>query len=156
MSRSPSLQALACGAALALFALGCQTAAPAARKGGAMLDPCAERLHEISGALLLYCSSTGQLPEKLADLKAADLEPLPPLVCPLSGKPYVYDPQGLPVQGRRGRLVVYDAAPSHNGKRWGILADLGADDKPLSSRVVLVPEGPVFSAGKKPETRPGG
>jgi len=156
MNRSASLLGLACCAALATLALGCQTAAPAARKTGAEIDPCAERLHEISGALLLYCSVNGKLPDTLADLKGADSAPLPPLVCPVSGKPYIYNRDGISVQGRLGRLVVYDSTPSHSGKRWGILADLGAGYKPLSSKVVLIPDGPAFSAPRKPELRPGG
>jgi len=153
VSRNASLFCLACCVALTMIAAGCQTAAPAARKTGVETDPCADRLHEISGALLLYCSIRGKLPDKLADLKGADIAPLPPLVCPLSGTPYVYNREGLQVQGRPGRLVVYDAAPSHDGKRWGILADLGAQ---LSARVIPVPEGPVFSADNKPETRAAG
>ena len=151
-----NLVGLACCAALAMLAAGCQTAAPAARKTGVEIDPCAERLHEISGVLLLYCSVNGKLPKDLADLKGADSAPLPPLVCPVSGKPYIYNRDGIAVQGRLGRLVVYDSTPSHSGKRWGILADLGADHKPLSSRIVLVPETPAFSAPRKPEPRPGG
>jgi hypothetical protein len=140
---------LACCVALATIAVGCQTAAPMARKAGVEIDPCAERLHEICGHLLLYYSAAGTLPKNLADLRGASSDPLPPLVCPISGKPYVYNPEGLAVQGRRGRVVIYDAAPPiHGGKRWAILADVGAGDKPLAARVILVPEGPVFSAGK--------
>ena len=139
---------LACCVALAMIAAGCQTAAPAARKTGVETDPCADRLHEISGRLLLYYSVTGKMPPTLADMRGVDSDPMPPLACPASGKPYVYNPVGLVVQGRPGRLVIYDPAPSHNGKRWGILAAITAGDQPLSSRVVLVPEGPVFAVGK--------
>jgi hypothetical protein len=134
--------------ALATIAVGCQASAPTTRKTGVEIDPCAERLHEISGRLLLYYSVSGKMPTVLPDMKGVDSEPLPPLACPVSGKPYVYNPVGLPVQGRLGRLVIYDPAPSHNGKRWGILAAVGAGDQPLSSRVVLVPDGPVFAGGK--------
>ena len=143
---------LACCVALAMIAAGCQTAAPAARqtgiKTGVETDPCADRLHEISGRLLLYYSVAGKMPPVLANLKGVDSDPMPPLACPASGKPYVYNPVGLVVQGQPGRLVIYDPAPSHNGKRWGILAAITAGDQPLSSRVVLVPEGPIFAVGK--------
>jgi hypothetical protein len=148
MSRGLDLVGLACCVALATIAVGCQAAAPTTRKTGVETDPCAERLHEISGRLLLYYSVSGKMPAVLPDMKGVDSEPLPPLACPVSGKPYVYNPVGLAVKGRLGRLVIYDPAPSHNGKRWGILAAVGAGDQPLSSRVVLVPEGPVFSGGK--------
>jgi len=150
VNRNSSLLGLVCCAAvLATIALGCQTAAPVARKPGAEMDPCAERLHEICGHLLLYYSTNGVLPDDLAGLKAATATPLPPLVCPTSGKPYVFSHDGLSVQGRRGRLVLYDATPCHSGKRWAILAEVLADNQPLSARVILVPETPVFSAGKK-------
>ena len=150
MNRSVDFPGLACCVVLVMIAAGCQTAAPAVRKAGAEFDPCADRLHEICGDLLLYYSAGGTLPKGLADLKSVSSGPLPPLVCPVSGKPYVYNPVGLPVAGRRGRLVIYDAEPSHSGKRCAILADVGAEDKPLSARVILVPEAPVFS-GAKPQ-----
>jgi hypothetical protein len=150
MNRSVDFPGLACCVVLVMIAAGCQTAAPAVRKTGAELDPCADRLHEISGRLLLYYSVAGKMPATLPDMKGVDSEPLPPLVCPVSGKPYVYNPVGLPIAGRRGRLVIYDAEPSHSGKRCAILADVGAEDKPLSARVILVPEAPVFS-GTKPQ-----
>jgi hypothetical protein len=148
-NRGRGLLCLACGVLVAMAAGGCQTSAPQTRKTGAEIDPCAERLHEICGHLLLYCSLNGKLPDELSDLKGAEATPLPPLTCPTSGKPYVYNREGLPIPGRQGRLVVYDAAPSPAGKRWGILVDVVAGDRPLSARVILVPESPVFSATTK-------
>ncbi|MCX5653260.1 MAG: hypothetical protein NTY65_01205 [Planctomycetota bacterium] len=149
MSRNLDLIGLACCVALATIAVGCQAAAPTTRKTGVETDPCADRLHEISGHLLLYYSTNGVLPDDLAGLNAATATPLPPLVCPTSGKPYVFSHEGLSVQGRRGRLVLYDTTPCHSGKRWAILAEVLAENQPLSARVILVPETPVFSAGKK-------
>jgi hypothetical protein len=155
MNRSVDFPGLACCVVLVMIAAGCQTAAPAVRKTGAELDPCADRLHEICGNLLLYYSVSGTLPKGIADLKSVSSGPLPPLVCPVSGKPYVYNPVGLPAAaGRRGRLVIYDAEPSHSGKRCAILADIGAGDQPLSARVILVPEAPVFSGDGRRKTGP--
>jgi hypothetical protein len=143
------LECLACAVLLATVAGGCQTPATARSKPGAEIDPCAERLHDLCGHLLLYASLHGQLPERLADLKRVSTDPLPVPTCPVSGMPYVYNPEGLAVPGRPGRLVLYDAAPSHCGMRWGILADAAAEGQPLTARVILLPERPVFS-GTKP------
>jgi hypothetical protein len=134
---------------VAAMAAGCETSAPQGRRAGVEIVPCAERLHEICGHLLLYYSINGKLPERLADLKNVGTEPLPPLTCPDSGKPYVYNRAGLAVPGRPGRLVLYDSGPSHSGMRWGILADVASEEKPLTTRVVLLPETTVFSAKKQ-------
>lgn len=144
MNRSVSLAVLVCW--LAVAAAGCQTGA--ARRAGAVVDPCAGRLHDLSGRLLFYYSLHGALPAALEDLASADPTPLPPLVCPVSGKPYVYNRDGLPVRGRPGRAVLYDAAPTHSGMRWAALADPPIEGRALTTCVLLLPERPVFSAGK--------
>ena len=155
MNRSLDLACAACCAALAIVLAGCQAAGPSVRKAGAVTDPCAERLHDICGHLLLYYSLNRRLPDDLADLKSTDSGQLPPLVCPVSGRPYIYNPDGLPVPGRPGSLVLYDASPSHSGMRWGVLAGVAAESQPLAARVVLLPETPVFSAKKQQKTRVG-
>jgi hypothetical protein len=147
--RGRFLARLACGALLAAVAAGCQTAAPAARRAGVDIDPCAERLHDTCGRFLLYFSINGRLPDTLDELTRVDSQTLPPLVCPTSGKPYVYNKDGPRVPGRAGRLVLYDAEPVHSGMRWGILADVAAEGRPPTLRVILVPETPVFAAEKQ-------
>jgi hypothetical protein len=154
MNRRLDLLGLACGMALAVVAAGCQTRAPSTRKPGDVVDPCADRLHGICGRLLLYHSLNGKLPADVADLKTVDSAPMPPLSCPASGRPYVYNREGLPVSGRSGRLVLYDAAPTHSGMRWGILADAAVEKPPLTAGVILLSERPVFS-GSKPSPGPG-
>jgi hypothetical protein len=145
-----ALLGLACGLFLAMLAAGCQTAPQThpRRQGGAG-DPCAERLHLICGQLLLYCLQRDELPAALADLKGTGPGELPPLLCPTSGKPYVYNREGLSVPGKAGRLVVYDADACHSGMRWGILADVAWGEKGLNARVISLPDGPMFSGGKK-------
>jgi hypothetical protein len=138
---------------LAAVAAGCQTAAPAARRPGVDIDPCAERLHDTCGRFLLYFSIHGRLPDTLDELTRVDSQTLPPLVCPISGKPYVYSKDGPRVPGRAGLLVLYDADPVHSGMRWGILADVGAEGRPPTLRVILVPETPVFATEKQKKAR---
>jgi hypothetical protein len=133
---------------LAVLAAGCQASAPAVRKPSTDIDPCAERLHDACGRLLLYCSIHGGLPETLDQLNRVDLGALPTLVCPVSEKPYVYRREGLSVPGRAGLLVLYDAEPVHTGMRWGILVEPGAAGGPLTGRVLLLPESAVFPASK--------
>jgi len=155
--RGRFLARLACGALLAAVAAGCQTAAPAARRPGVDIDPCAERLHDTCGRFLLYFSINGRLPDTLDELTRVDSQMLPPpstggrtgpLVCPISGKPYVYKKDGPRVPGRAGLLVLYDAEPVHSGMRWGILADVAAEGRPPTLRVILVPVR-VFAAEKQ-------
>ncbi len=147
-TRRARLALTVCGLLAAALAAGCETSVPRSRGTGPEVIPCAERLHGICGHLLLYYSINDKLPERLADLKSAGPEPLPPLTCPDSGKPYVYNRSGLTIQGRPGRLLLYDPAPTHSGMRWGILADDPVEGKPLTARVVRLPENPVFSGAK--------
>ncbi len=101
------------------------------------LDPCEERLHDIAGALLSYYLLNKRLPDSLEPLRAlADADRPIELTCPVSGKPYIYNRQGIPVYsegaptpalagpqpaGRTMRLlVVYDPEPTHNGVRKAI------------------------------------
>lgn len=148
MKPSPRLAALVCWAGLAALAAGCQTTAPAARRPSVEVDACAERLHDVCGRLLLHYSLHRRLPETLESLAALDPEKPVPLVCPVSGRPYVYDPKGPPIPGRPGRLVLYDPLPSHSGMRWGVFVDDAGDGKGLIARVVLFPEEPPASVEK--------
>ena len=131
-------------AALVLGALlmgGCASPAPAAPANSIdltttnideQLDPCAEQLHDICGPLLAYYAVHQDLPARLDQL------PLPKtaLVCPISKKPYVYNPHGMPLADREGLLIVYDAKASHLGTRWAILAEPPKPGKPLVLRVL--------------------
>jgi len=92
-------------------------------------DPCAERLHDLCGPLLLYRAVHGNLPDRLEDLRRVagageDLR----FECPASGQPYLYDKTGIAVPGQPGRIVVRDPLPSHSGIRWAI-AMVGSDGR---------------------------
>ena len=158
MKARSSIIRISCFIAFAVAAAGCGTAVPAGRRAGVDIDPSAERLHDTCGRLLLYFSINGRLPDTLDELARVDSQTPPPpgtggrtgpLVCPTSGKPYIYRKDGPRVPGRAGRLVLYDAEPVHCGMRWGILADVAAEGRPPTLRVILVPETPVFAAEKQ-------
>lgn len=119
-----------------------------------MLDPCAERLHDIAGTLLLCCAATGDLPPDTAAIKRTGGEACPPLECPISKEPYVYNPAGLTIPGQAGLLVLYDAKPSHNGKRWGLIVGQADRNKPLEVRVILLPEKTVVASQSSSGTTP--
>jgi len=144
---------LACWIAAAAAAVGCQTppAAPSAQTPGGELDSCPERLHDICGQLLLYYSVKGHSPERLDQLGDIRSGALPPLICPVSGKPYTYNRDGLAIPESTRRVLVYDAEPSHSGKRWAIVADAAQGGKPLVARVLLMAEAPVFATGQSPK-----
>jgi hypothetical protein len=82
-------------------------------------DPCAVRLHDIGGAMLLYYAINKSLPARLEDISPlADADAPLNFTCPVSGLPYEYMPGGLILEGRRRRIVVCDPTPAHDGKRW--------------------------------------
>jgi hypothetical protein len=86
-------------------------------------DPCATRLHDLSGQLLMFYLVNERLPSALDEL--ATLSPdgaKPDLTCPVSHKPYLYDTVGLIHPITLDRMIVYDPEPSHAGFRWAIAA----------------------------------
>jgi hypothetical protein len=85
---------------------------------------CANQLHDIEGALILYYSVHKEMPAKLEDLKSlADFDAPLKFTCPKSGEAYGYSPVGLVTPGKAASIVVYDASPTHNGYRWCILVE---------------------------------
>jgi hypothetical protein len=154
MKRSRECAALVCWVGLAALAAGCQAPQPElGPRPGIGKDPCAERLHDLCGGLLLYHSMHARLPATLEELKALGSATQPQLTCPVSGMPYIYSPDGLRIPGRPGRLVLYDAAPSHSGMRWGVLFDDPGGGRPLTARVILLTEESVSSASTQPLPR---
>jgi len=147
----PRLTAMACGAILAALAAGCRTAAPSpvVRRPSVEEDLCAERLHDLSGAILFYYAAHHRLPESPAVLASLGPEDPVPLVCPLSDQPYLYHPTGLRVQGQPGRMVLYDAVACHTGMRWGVFVDGGGTGRRLIARVVLVADAAVIAAEQR-------
>ena len=143
MSHRNNVACWICWIVIAAVASGCQpsqkSVPAAARPSVQPDDPCAQRLHDICGQMLLYHSIHKKLPETLEELEALDSASTP-LVCPISGEPYIYDPNGMQIQGHPGWLVLYDAIASHSGMRWGILVDDADRGEPLQARVILLPE----------------
>ena len=142
----------ACAAALvaALACVsGCQMAAPSPAPTALNMDPCAERLHELCGHFLLYYAAHKEMPPNLNDLAASSGLSSAALVCPDSGKPYVYDADGLTIPERQGRLVLYDAEPMPSGSRWGILVT-GRPGTLMTANVVLISAKELAAATKAP------
>jgi hypothetical protein len=115
-------------------------------------DPCADRLGELCEGLLLYYSGHGELPESLTGLAQTASRPAVPPTCPTSGKPYVYNPDGLEMPGRSERLIVYDPEPSHAGTRRAVMAVPARPGNPLVLTVIRVPEAAVV--WQKPQPNP--
>lgn len=122
-------------AAVALGLAGCGGKATPPEQRAAITDACAERLHDVAGVLLRYYLTHHRLPEKPEEL-GADV----PLVCPVSGKPYVYDLSGFEIPGQEGEIVVYDADRTHAGFRWAIRVTETPDTGALVAKVVALPE----------------
>lgn len=116
-------------------------------------DACASRMHDIEGALLLYYLDHKKLPANLDELQAMpDLDEPLAFTCPVSKLPYIYNPGGIMLPEKNGRIILYDAAPSHSGMRWAIRIDDPSKDQPLVARVVALPES--FFLLRPPARRP--
>lgn len=105
-------------------------------------DPCAMRLHDASGGLLLYVRLFGRLPstlEDLSELPEGILE-LPPMICPVSEQPYVYRPTGIYLAERGSQVVLYDPAPSHAGMRWAVTFAESTQTNTPVTKVIALPE----------------
>ncbi|HEV7299353.1 MAG TPA: hypothetical protein VGN72_08315 [Tepidisphaeraceae bacterium] len=104
-------------------------------------DPCAMRLHDISGGILLYYVTHHTLPETLADLKSSPgMDSLPDTVCPVSGRPFLYTPNGIFIPERNLRIILADPAPSHSRMRWAISIVEPTPNEPLQTKVIALPE----------------
>ena len=147
--------ALSLALAVTLFFTGCQTSVRNQRELDLATDPCASRLHDICGHLLLYYAVNKRLPQDLDGLRAGiGSADVPPLTCPVSGRDYLYHTAGLRVPGRSGRLVLYDASPAHSGMRWGIVIVGAGGAGPLSTRVILLPEERIRAAELQEKLKP--
>ena len=112
---------------------------PASRPAGPESDPCAERLHEVAGQLLMFYVEHRQLPDALAQLNLPEAQ----LSCPVCKRPYVYDPQGVLLSNLSVRAVLWDPQPCHSGVRWAVVMDEPKPGKPLSLNVIPIAQDPA-------------
>jgi len=104
-------------------------------------DACAGRLHDICGPLLLYYATRHRLPARLEDLRdVPGFEASMQFACPISRKPYVYNPVGLLRPEDPSRVILFDPAPSHSGMRWAVAIIEPRDNGPLVTKVIALPE----------------
>jgi hypothetical protein len=83
------------------------------------------------------------MPLQLTDLRTVqDIGSPLHFSCPVSGLPYLYYPEGLVSPDGMGAIIVADATPAHDGKRWCIIEGV-KHGKTLSLQVELLAE-PVF------------
>lgn len=136
--------------ALCAFSAACrfeERRVPQAARPSVKSDPCAERLHDLCGHLLMYHSLNRKLPDTLEDLKESGMGDLPPLTCPASGKPYRYMPAGMTVPGRDEIMVICDPVPIHSGMRWAVMVAPPESGQALATKVILLTERAVSTAG---------
>lgn len=108
-----------------------------------LTDPCAARLHDVAGALLLYYRVKQQMPPKLEDVRslgsiAQDLE----FSCARNGAPFVYVPNGMASGGKEQRIIAFDPTPVGRPRfRWCLIASVSnsgaliTDVVPLEEKV---------------------
>ncbi|MGB7158454.1 MAG: hypothetical protein WBD40_10345, partial [Tepidisphaeraceae bacterium] len=104
-------------------------------------EPCANRLHDICGPLLLYLTTNYRLPETLDELRQVPgSDGIGEFACPVSKQPYVYNPAGIVGPNVSQRAVIYDAAPTHGGYRKAIVIKEATPNAPFVAEVVAWPE----------------
>lgn len=101
---------------------------------------CKERLHDISGMLLLYNDLNHRLPQSLQDLRDIPGVTLGDLTCPGSKQPYVYNASGIPTPSGAGVVILYDPAPSHSGLRFCISLKDSSRGGAAVTNVIALPE----------------
>lgn len=104
------------------------------------IDPCANNLHDISGAMLVYLNLNGRFPPTLDTLEPLPGEKILFFTCPVSGRPYIFNPAGIHLVERAAYIIVYDAQPAHDGLRWAIIMDEPDPDKAPVMKVSQIPE----------------
>jgi hypothetical protein len=145
--------------ALAALALtGCQPQSapprPAPAAADTASDLCSQEVDGLCERFLLYYAAHQDLPQDLAELTRVESGRFVGLTCPVSGKPYVYNRQGVLVGDWPGRLILYDAEPTHAGMRFGILIELPAAGRTVVFRPVRLPEAALAAALKATQPRP--
>lgn len=105
-------------------------------------DPCAMRLHDICGAMLFYYFNHYELPQSLADLEPiSEDQPLPPMICPVTQVPYIYNLDGIYLPERNSWIILYDPAPAHSRMRWAVTVQQPPDEtEMLVTKVIGLPE----------------
>lgn len=107
----------------------------------ATAEACSDNMHDLSGYLLQYYFQHREFPENLADLQSAvDVGRRLSLVCPVSGKPYLYFPSSLVALDENRRLVVVDAEAVHAGGRCAIVATPPEGSQPVALWVIRLDE----------------
>jgi hypothetical protein len=109
-------------------------------------DPCAARLHEISGAMLEYFAFHNALPKRLEDLQTlGDLDRPLSFVCPVTGRPYTYIANGLRSKDDTRQIIVFDTVPDALGQRWAIMMQ-PAQGRSAAAMWVLILTEQVFTS----------
>ena len=69
-----------------------------------------------------------------------------PLVCPTTGQPYIYRPDGVRIEGQPGRMVLFDSGPAHGGKRWALMVVPQRNAPTITCGPVLLSEESIQAA----------
>jgi len=147
------LPTLLSAAVIAVTAAGCVN--ERIRRPASGIDPCRNRLHELSAQLLEYYALHRELPPTADHLAGGPgSAEVPPPVCPVTGQPYVYLPEGLESPSREGRLVLFEAKPGHGDIRWGIAVSRLPGGAGLLTEVIAVDDTWVARVEPEPAPRP--
>src|SRR4051812_9323468 len=133
-----------------------EVALPSGQEISDGMHACADQMHEIAGAILLYYSTNHRMPATLEELgKSPGGESIGEAKCPVSGTKYAYEPQGVIGPGGSSHVVVYDVNAVHGGLRLGISVSVPKSGA-LVTKVVALPKGwtPVTLL-EQPDLHPG-
>jgi hypothetical protein len=110
------------------------------------LDPVAERMHELSGQILLFHSAYKRLPKSLQELCQAVGEDTRAALDPATGRPVAYDPAGFANISGAGRVIAY-ASPSGPGDSCWCISFTEAGGAAVC-RVVPLPASDLLSTNR--------
>src|SRR5688572_1300049 len=91
-------------------------------------------------------------PEELAQMPG--FESVGELVCPVSKRPYLYNPIGVMTKGEPARIIMYDPAPSHSRMRRAIaVIEPQRQIDPLTTQLTALPQSPSTLPPSPPPAR---
>ena len=95
------------------------------------------------------------MPAGLDDLRRmAGPDPGIVFECPVSKQTYGYQADGLSSAATQGRIVMWDPAPVHDGKRWAVVLEETKPGQPLIPRVISIPEAEFPRVRTPAQTQP--
>jgi hypothetical protein len=112
------------------------------------LDPVAQRMHEVSGLILLFHGAYNRLPASLQELCVATGEDPSAVTDPATGRAIAYSSSSFASTSSAGKVIAYASPSAGDGACWCITFSEATGSAvcrvvPLPAADLLAPDGPV-------------